>query len=144
MRRLLVLLCVFMLSATPAQAQGDRVLFDVTTIVLPDSPINICIRLDGGTAALTTRLVKAEGATMPDGRPRVSEFPVDVGLYAYRGRSDAPGLSTTATLAEAVSITPVEAGVYCLYVVNRAAPPAGANPNFWGQWVAVKLTHAGP
>jgi hypothetical protein len=144
MRCLLVLLCVFVLSASPVQAQTDRVLLDVTTNVLPGYPIDMCIRLDAGTVALTTRLVKAEGATMPDGRPRVSEFPVDVGLYAYRGLSDAPGIATTATLAEAVSITPVEGGVYCLSVANRAVPPAGANPNFWGQWVAVKLTHAGP
>jgi hypothetical protein len=144
MRHALVAISVLLLAAgtvRPARAGEGYTILDATLIMVPGSPINMCLRLEPGTVAVTTRLIPSEDATMPDGRPRLGEFPVDVAVYAYRGRSDTPGIATTATTAEAVSISPIPGGPYCIAIANQVKPPPGQNPNFWGQIVAIKITH---
>jgi hypothetical protein len=140
MRHALTALVVLLLSVTPARAAEGRVVLDATLLVIPGEVYRMCMDLPPGTVAATTRLVHVEGATDRNGRPQLSDFPIDVELSAYRGQEDTPGVHTTATDAEAVAITPIPGGLYCLSLMNRATIPPGETGIWQSQRLALKLT----
>jgi hypothetical protein len=140
MRSVLLGLLLLAMTATAARAADSRVTLDAELLVWPTDPIRLCMHLPPGTVAVTTRLTPGPFAQREV--PELGWHPIDVSLSAYRGRSDTPGVMTTATAAEALAVTPIPGGVYCLDLVNgRSGMPPGANPSFWAQWVAVKITH---
>ena len=137
---LVALLCALLPSASIAKASQSRVLLDATILVVPGYPVEMCMMVEPGTMAVTSRLVHREGTTTADGRPLEGGFPIDIDVYPYRGRSDMPSIRTTATQAEALAITPILGGLYCLALRNGAYVAPDQNPNFSGQFVALRIT----